>query len=113
MTYGGALLCYYCVIIEKIVSALDYDYTGGLLGLVSFKENPILLIIATVIFILMILSVISLYKTNRKFCIKYPLLRFPLQDGLLCNHICFIIQNIHSAAYLLSHLRCVVGGESV
>lgn len=93
-------MCYYCVIIEKIVSALDYDYTGGLPGLVSVKESPILLIIATVIFILMILSVISLYKINRKFCIKYPRLRFPLHDGLLCNHICFIVQNIHSAALL-------------
>ena len=74
MTYGGALLCYYCVIIEKIVSALDYDYTGGLPGLVSVKENPAPLIVAIAIFILMILSVFTLYKSNRKLCIELMIL---------------------------------------
>ena len=62
-------------------SALDYsmfirfyDYTVGLPELVSVKENPVPLIIAVAIFILMILSVLSLYKTNRKLCVELMIL---------------------------------------
>ena len=62
-------------------SALDYnifirfyDYTIGLPELVSVKENPAPLIVAVAIFILMILSVLSLYKTNRKLCIALMIL---------------------------------------
>lgn len=64
-----------------VCSALDYsifirfyDYTVGLPELVSVKENPAPLIVAIAIFILMILSVLSLYKTNRKLCIELMIL---------------------------------------
>ena len=62
-------------------SALDYnmfirfyDYTVGLPELVPVTENPVSLILAIAIFILMILSVLSLYKTNRKLCIELMVL---------------------------------------
>lgn len=62
-------------------SALDYswfirfyDHTLGLPDLVPLSENPLPFIISMVIFILMILSVLSLYKTNRKLCITLVIL---------------------------------------
>ncbi len=62
-------------------SALDYsmfirfyDYTVGLPELVPVTENLASLILAVAIFILMILSVLSLYKTNRKLCIELMVL---------------------------------------
>lgn len=44
---------------------------------------------------------------------KYPWLRIPLHDGFLRNTVRFIVQNFHPPAYLLPHLRCADGGESV
>ena len=62
-------------------SALDYnifirfyDYTVGLPELVSVTENPVPLILAVAIFVLMILSVLSLYKSNRRLCIELMVL---------------------------------------
>lgn len=62
-------------------SALDYnmfirfyDYTVGLPELVSVTENPVPLILAIAIFVLMILSVLSLYKSNRRLCIELMIL---------------------------------------
>lgn len=64
-------------------SALDYnifihfyDYTVGLPELVSVTENPVPLILAIAIYVLMILSVLLLYKSNRRLCIELMILNF-------------------------------------